>query len=96
MLPSDIVELLAACEKHVFLSESEEEKTEKKPTSKKKRPKKPGLEPVILKDIPPAQCLQQNSLEFLKEKENASFKIICSFEQLQPSITLPFYIWLDE
>uniref|UniRef100_A0A5B7B5C9 Uncharacterized protein n=1 Tax=Davidia involucrata TaxID=16924 RepID=A0A5B7B5C9_DAVIN len=68
MLPSDIVELLAAREKQVFLSDSEEEKTEKKPTSKKKRPKKSGLEPVILKYIPPAQCLQ-NSLEFLKKRK---------------------------
>uniref|UniRef100_A0A5B7B5V2 Uncharacterized protein n=1 Tax=Davidia involucrata TaxID=16924 RepID=A0A5B7B5V2_DAVIN len=68
MLPNDIVELLAAREKHVFSSDSEEEKTRKKPTSKKRRPKYSGLEPVILKDIPHAQCLQ-NSLEFLKKRK---------------------------
>ncbi|XP_059642839.1 uncharacterized protein LOC132284726 [Cornus florida] len=68
MLPNDIVELLAAREKHVFLSDSEEEDTKKKPSSKKKRPKNSGPEPVILNDIPPAQCLH-NSLEFLKKRK---------------------------
>ncbi|CAK9185448.1 unnamed protein product [Ilex paraguariensis] len=52
----------------IFPSDSEEDKIEKKPTSKKKRSKTSGLEPVILKDIPPAQCLQ-NSLEFLKKRK---------------------------
>lgn len=32
-------------------------------------------------------------LGFLKEKENASSKIIFSFEQLQPSTSPPFYYW---
>ncbi|CAL5373054.1 unnamed protein product [Camellia sinensis] len=71
MLPTDIVQLLAAREKQVFVSDSEEEKEEKtmkKSTSKKKRSKSSGLEPVILKDIPPAQCFQ-NSLEFLKKRK---------------------------
>ncbi|KAG8384491.1 hypothetical protein BUALT_Bualt04G0123200 [Buddleja alternifolia] len=68
MLPDDIVNLLAANEKKVFTSDSEDEKTEKKPASRKKRQKKAGLEPVILKDIPPAQCVQ-NSLEFLKKRK---------------------------
>ncbi|CAK9151534.1 unnamed protein product [Ilex paraguariensis] len=69
MLPDDIVQLLAAREKKVFLSDSEEEKVEKKRTSKKKRAaKSSGLEPVILKDIPPSQC-SQNSLEFLKKRK---------------------------
>ncbi|KAL7224031.1 hypothetical protein ACSBR1_025480 [Camellia fascicularis] len=71
MLPTDIVQLLAAREKQVFVSDSEEEKEEKtmkKSTSKKTRSKSSGLEPVILKDIPPAQCFQ-NSLEFLKKRK---------------------------
>ncbi|KAI3462787.1 hypothetical protein Pfo_019450 [Paulownia fortunei] len=68
MLPDDIVKLLAAREKKVFTSDSEDEKAEKKPASKKRRPKRSGLEPVILKDIPPAQCVQ-NSLEFLKKRK---------------------------
>ncbi|KAF7136062.1 hypothetical protein RHSIM_Rhsim08G0109100 [Rhododendron simsii] len=71
MLPNDIVKLLAAREKKVFESDSEgekEETTNKKRTSKKKRSKSSGLEPIILKDLPPPQCLQ-NSLEFLKKRK---------------------------
>ncbi|GAB4848917.1 hypothetical protein Ancab_003729 [Ancistrocladus abbreviatus] len=41
-LPEDIVNLLAAREKQVFLSDSEEEKMVKKPNPKKRRPKKSG------------------------------------------------------
>ncbi|XP_027154772.1 uncharacterized protein LOC113754526 [Coffea eugenioides] len=69
MLPDEIVKLLAASEKKVFSSDSEEEKPKKKPSSaKKKRTKRPGLEPIILEEIPPAQCLQ-SSLEFLKKRK---------------------------
>lgn len=68
MLPDDIVQVLAAREKKIFLSDSEEEKTEKGHTSRKKKLKSSGLEPVILNDIPPPQCLQ-NSLEFLKKRK---------------------------
>ncbi|GAB4847079.1 hypothetical protein Ancab_026088 [Ancistrocladus abbreviatus] len=98
MLPEGIVNLLAAREKQVFLSDSdEEEKMEKKPKPKKKRPKKSGFEPlyivilqmiadiviapyisdslmnnrvdpIILKEIAPAYCVQ-NSLEFLKKRK---------------------------
>ncbi|GMH06440.1 hypothetical protein Nepgr_008280 [Nepenthes gracilis] len=68
MLPEDIVSFLASREKQVFLSDTEEEKPVKKLKKKTKRPKKSGVEPVILKDIPPAHCLQ-NSLEFLKKRK---------------------------
>ncbi|KAL3526717.1 hypothetical protein ACH5RR_011373 [Cinchona calisaya] len=68
MLPDEIVELLAAHEKKVFSSDSEEEKPKKKPTSTKKKTKRSGLEPIILEEIPPAQCLQ-SSLEFLKKRK---------------------------
>ncbi|GFQ01925.1 hypothetical protein PHJA_002336400 [Phtheirospermum japonicum] len=68
MLPDDIVKLLAANEKKVFTSDSEDEQVDKKPASKKRKPKKSGLEPVILKDIPTAQCVQ-NSLDFLKKRK---------------------------
>ncbi|KAL6507414.1 hypothetical protein OROGR_023609 [Orobanche gracilis] len=67
MLPDDIVKLLAAGEKKVFTSDSEDEKDEKKPASKKRRSKISGLEAVVLKDIPPPQCVQ-NSLDFLKKR----------------------------
>ncbi|KAJ4966355.1 hypothetical protein NE237_018204 [Protea cynaroides] len=68
MLPNNIVNLLAAREKKVFLSDSEEEKVDEKSNPRKKRQKSSGWEPVILKDIPPAQCLQ-NSLDFLKQRK---------------------------
>ncbi|XP_057768441.1 uncharacterized protein LOC130988576 [Salvia miltiorrhiza] len=66
MLPDDIVKLLAEREKKVFTSDSEDEKVEKKP--KKRKTKKSGLEPVILKDLPAAQCVD-SSLEFLKKRK---------------------------
>ncbi|KAH6806506.1 Transducin/WD40 repeat-like superfamily protein [Perilla frutescens var. frutescens] len=68
MLLDDIVKLLAEREKKVFTSDSEDEKIEKKSASKKRKSKKHGLEPVILKDLPPAQCVQ-SSLEFLKKRK---------------------------
>ncbi|KAK6923728.1 hypothetical protein RJ641_009928 [Dillenia turbinata] len=70
MLPSDIVKLLAAREKQVFSSDSEDEKRpDKKPTSRKKRqPESSGEDTVILKDIPPPQCIK-NSLDFLKKRK---------------------------
>ncbi|KAF5736098.1 hypothetical protein HS088_TW14G00232 [Tripterygium wilfordii] len=67
MLPHDIVELLAAREKQVFLSDSEDEKTEVR-SRKRKAKKSSGFAPVILKDIPPPRCLE-SSLEFLKKKK---------------------------
>ncbi|KNA23962.1 hypothetical protein SOVF_020340 [Spinacia oleracea] len=68
MLPSDVVNLLAAREKQVFLSDSEDEKEEKKLKPKKKRAKFSGVETVILKELPPPHCVQ-NSLEFLKKRK---------------------------
>ncbi|KAL3636503.1 hypothetical protein CASFOL_018802 [Castilleja foliolosa] len=43
MLPDDIVKLLAANEKKVFTSDSEDEQVDQKPASKKRKPKKFGL-----------------------------------------------------
>ncbi|KAE8707069.1 putative kinase [Hibiscus syriacus] len=68
MLPTNIVEMLASREKQVFLSDSEDEKAKVDPTPRKKKKKNSGLEPVILKDIPPPQCLQ-SSMEFLKKRK---------------------------
>ncbi|KAJ9170785.1 hypothetical protein P3X46_018864 [Hevea brasiliensis] len=68
MLPNEIVQLLAAREKKVFLSDSEDEKVEAKLPPRKKKPKSSGIETVILKEMPPPQCLQ-NSLEFLRKKK---------------------------
>lgn len=68
MLPSDIVQLLAAREKKVFLSDSEDENAEEKRLPKKKKRRSSGKETVILKEMAPPQCIQ-NSLEFLKKKK---------------------------
>lgn len=68
MLPNEIVNLLAAREKQVFLSDSEDERAETKPISRKKKVKGSGSGPIILKEIPPPQCLQ-SSLEFLKKRK---------------------------
>ncbi|MED6120595.1 hypothetical protein PIB30_022254 [Stylosanthes scabra] len=70
-LPDDIVKMLAAREKQVFLPDSDEEKekAKTKPTaSKKRKSKKSGLEPVILSELGPPQCLQ-GALEFLKKRK---------------------------
>ncbi|XP_030529681.1 uncharacterized protein LOC115740335 [Rhodamnia argentea] len=68
MLPNEIVTLLAAREKQVFLSDSEDERAESKPISQKKKVKRSGSGPIILKEIPPPQCIQ-SSLEFLKKRK---------------------------
>eukprot|EP00262_Sarcandra_glabra_P003318 TRINITY_DN1397_c0_g1_i1.p1 TRINITY_DN1397_c0_g1~~TRINITY_DN1397_c0_g1_i1.p1 ORF type:complete len:177 (+),score=42.76 TRINITY_DN1397_c0_g1_i1:58-588(+) len=68
MLPKNIVDLLAAREKQIFPSDSEEETVNDKPASKKKRMKNSGPEPVLLKDLPTAQCTH-NSMEFLKKRK---------------------------
>ncbi|KAI6695313.1 hypothetical protein NL676_023023 [Syzygium grande] len=68
MLPNEIVNLLAAREKRVFSSDSEDERAEMKPISRKKKVKNSGSGPIILKEIPPPQCLQ-SSLEFLKKRK---------------------------
>ncbi|XP_061374489.1 uncharacterized protein LOC133316723 [Gastrolobium bilobum] len=68
-LPDNIVQMLAAREKQVFLSDSDEEKDEMKPTaSRKKKSKKSGFEPLILSEVGPPQCLQ-SALEFLKKRK---------------------------
>lgn len=68
MLPSNVVEMLAAREKKVFQSDSEDEKVEEKPNKRKRKNKSSGSGPVILNEIPPAPCLQ-SSLEFLKNRK---------------------------
>ncbi|TKY70522.1 hypothetical protein E2542_SST06812 [Spatholobus suberectus] len=68
-LPDNIVQMLAAREKQIFLSDINEEKDEIKPiTSRKRKSRKSGLEPVILSEIGPPPCLH-SALEFLKERK---------------------------
>ncbi|XP_068653221.1 uncharacterized protein [Aristolochia californica] len=68
MLPKHIVDVLAAREKQIFHSDSEDELIDKKNRLKKRKTRKSGSDPVILKDIPPAHCVQ-NSMEFLKKRK---------------------------
>ncbi|URD75751.1 hypothetical protein MUK42_24230 [Musa troglodytarum] len=68
MLPSNIVAVLATREKLTFSSDSEEEIVKRKNTKRKKKKKASGPETILLKDIPPPQCLE-NSLEFLKRRK---------------------------
>ncbi|KAI0502576.1 hypothetical protein KFK09_017530 [Dendrobium nobile] len=68
MLPSNIVDLLAAREKQTFTSDSEEEVVNHKPAILKKKKKSFGPETVLLEEIPPAQCLE-NSMDFLKRRK---------------------------
>ncbi|RDX68723.1 hypothetical protein CR513_52256 [Mucuna pruriens] len=68
-LPDSIVQMLAAREKLVFVSDANEKKGEiKRITSRKRKSKKSGLEPVILSEIGPPQCVH-SALEFLKERK---------------------------
>ncbi|XP_065876567.1 uncharacterized protein [Euphorbia lathyris] len=71
MLPHEIVELLAAREKKIFLSDSEDEKVESSSLPRKKKAKSSGMETVILKDMSLPPCLQK-SLDFLKKKMQIS------------------------
>ncbi|KAL2348442.1 hypothetical protein Fmac_002442 [Flemingia macrophylla] len=68
-LPESIVQMLASREKQVFLTNTNEEKDGIKPTtSRKRKSRKSGLQPVILSEIGPPKC-SQNALEFLKERQ---------------------------
>ncbi|KAK7406610.1 hypothetical protein VNO78_08239 [Psophocarpus tetragonolobus] len=68
-LPDNIVQMLAAREKQVLFSDTNEEKDEIKPiTSRKRKSRKSGLKPVVLSEMGPPVCLH-NALEFLKEKK---------------------------
>ncbi|XP_054810273.1 uncharacterized protein LOC129311826 [Prosopis cineraria] len=71
-LPDDIVQMLAAGEKQVFPSDSNDDGAKVEPTLRKKKSKKTSLDydgdSVILDDIGPPPCLQ-SSLEFLKRRK---------------------------
>lgn len=68
-LPESIVQMLAAREKQVFVSDINEEKDEEKPTtSRKRKSRNSGLKPVILSEIGPPPCVN-SALEFLKERK---------------------------
>ncbi|CAI0458531.1 unnamed protein product [Linum tenue] len=70
MLPSNIVQQLAAREKKVFTTESDDETpgANAKLPPRKKKARGSGPQTVILTEISPPPCLQ-NSLEFLKKNK---------------------------
>ncbi|XP_042436017.1 uncharacterized protein LOC122021905 [Zingiber officinale] len=68
LLPSNIVEILAAREKKTFSSDSEEETLKEKPKKRKTKLRNSGPETILLNKIPPPQCLE-SSLEFLKKRK---------------------------
>ncbi|KAG0493387.1 hypothetical protein HPP92_004381 [Vanilla planifolia] len=68
MLPSHIINFLAEREKNTFASDSEEEVMNPKLVARKKKKKSYGTDTVLLKEIPPAPCLE-NSIEFLKRRK---------------------------
>ncbi|KAG2656554.1 uncharacterized protein LOC120677818 [Panicum virgatum] len=67
MLPSSVIEMLAAREKQTFSSDSEEENVQK--VQKKKRMKTSGPETILLKDVRSTQHVK-NALEFLEQRKN--------------------------
>jgi len=68
MLPSNVIEMLAAREKQTFPSDSEEENVQKV-QKKKKRMKTSGPETILLKDVRSTQHMK-NALEFLEQRKN--------------------------
>ncbi|KAF0906025.1 hypothetical protein E2562_009041 [Oryza meyeriana var. granulata] len=69
MLPTDVIEMLAAREKQTFSSESEEEITNQKVQKRKKRLKNSGPETILLKDVRSTQHVK-NALDFLEQRKN--------------------------
>ncbi|WVZ77587.1 hypothetical protein U9M48_025440 [Paspalum notatum var. saurae] len=69
MLPSSVIEMLAAREKQTFSSDSEEENVKQKVQKRKKRTKTSGPEIVLLKDARATQHVK-SALDFLEQRKN--------------------------
>ncbi|OEL18905.1 hypothetical protein BAE44_0020073 [Dichanthelium oligosanthes] len=69
MLPSSVIEMLAAREKQTFSSDSEEENAKQKVKKRKKRMKTSGPETILLKDVRSTQHVK-NALDFLEQRKN--------------------------
>lgn len=68
-LPKSIVEMLAAKEKKNLLTETDEEEDKlKATTSRKRKSKDSGSEPIIVSKPAPPECLK-TALDFLKERK---------------------------
>ncbi|CAD6247812.1 unnamed protein product [Miscanthus lutarioriparius] len=69
MLPTSVIEILAAREKQTFASDSEEENVKQKVQKRKKRMKTDGPETILLKDVRSTQHVK-NALDFLEQRRN--------------------------
>ncbi|CAN6243341.1 unnamed protein product [Urochloa humidicola] len=69
MLPSSVIEMLAAREKQTFSSDSEEESVKQKVQKKKRKIKTSGPETILLKDVRATQHVK-NALDFLEQRKN--------------------------
>ncbi|CAL5059875.1 unnamed protein product [Urochloa decumbens] len=69
MLPSSVIEMLAAREKQTFSSDSEEENVTQKVQKKKRKMKTSGPETILLKDVRATQHVK-NALDFLEQRKN--------------------------
>ncbi|AQK69148.1 uncharacterized protein LOC100276302 [Zea mays] len=69
MLPTSVIEILAAREKQTFASDSEEENVKQKVQRRKKRMKTDGPETILLKDVRSTQHVK-NALDFLEHRKN--------------------------
>ncbi|KAL5213206.1 hypothetical protein ABZP36_024053 [Zizania latifolia] len=68
MLPTNVIEMLAAREKQTFSSESEEEIPDKKVQKRKKKLRTSGPETILLKDVRSTQRVK-NALDFLERRK---------------------------
>ncbi|KAL5670485.1 hypothetical protein ACJX0J_022706, partial [Zea mays] len=68
MLPTSVIEILAAREKQTFASDSEEENVKQKVQKRKKRMKTAGPETILLKDVRSTQHVK-NALDFLEQRK---------------------------
>ncbi|TVU01991.1 hypothetical protein EJB05_52526 [Eragrostis curvula] len=69
MLPTNVIEMLAAREKQTFESDSEEENVKQKVQKRKKKLKTDGPETILLKDVRATQQIK-NAIDFLERRKN--------------------------
>uniref|UniRef100_A0A0D9VD30 Uncharacterized protein n=1 Tax=Leersia perrieri TaxID=77586 RepID=A0A0D9VD30_9ORYZ len=69
MLPTDVIEMLAAREKQTFSSDSEEEVANQKIKKRKKRLETSGPKTILLKDVRSTQHVK-NAHDFLERRKN--------------------------
>ncbi|XP_008679903.1 uncharacterized protein [Zea mays] len=100
MLPTSVIEILAAREKQTFASDSEEENVKQKVQKRKKRMKTAGPETILLKDVRSTQHVK-NALDFLEQRKkqvprsNAVLKNASKALRLLSSKDMVEILWTD-